>query len=296
MALKPFHMLHFNQLEVDLCPELGGAVAGFRINGFPLLRPWNEEVSVRRMAAYPLVPYSNRIAEGQFSVEGQNYTLAKNFGNHPHSLHGIGWQRQWQLVPVNQSQAKLVLEHQANGDNAASWPFSFRAEQTITLEQSGLTLSMTCQNLSDSVMPVGLGWHPFFPRHQGIELAFKASHVWRNSDRMLPEALVELLPEWDFSTSRAVDYPALDNCFAHWNGAAYVHWPAQGITVEITGSQLLRHLVVMVPPEPADFLAVEPVSHANNAINQPQPEQHGLRFLLPQQSASVEMNLTIRRV
>ncbi|CAH2602163.1 Aldose 1-epimerase [Rhodovastum atsumiense] len=287
------HALARGRMRVELAPRTGGALAAVEYGGIPLLRPWNGEPSVRRMAVYPLLPYSNRIAEGRFRFAGTEHVLRRNFGDHPHPLHGLGWQREWAFVPRGTHAASMTLGHRPDGEAAADWPFAFDAEQTVELTDRTVTLTLAFRNADTRPAPVGLGWHPFFPRHDGAVLRFHADAVWRNDARMLPVERGTVPPAWDFSAGRPVENPGLDNCFAGFTGTATLSWPARRLAVTMTADATLGHLVVMTPPPPADFFAVEPVMNANDAINRPDPAAHGLRVLAPGESLRVRMTLTV---
>ncbi len=74
MKLSSIVTLRSGALQVDLAPSIGGAIAGFRRGGIPLMRETPEEALcgglVRQTGSYPLIPYSNRIAQGRFSFRG----------------------------------------------------------------------------------------------------------------------------------------------------------------------------------------------------------------------------------
>ena len=91
MTSELIHLKH-GELEASLCPSLGGALAGFSCAGTALLRPWNGEATVRKMASYPLVPYSNRIADGRFGYAGRDVALLRKFGHYPYPPPCHGWQ------------------------------------------------------------------------------------------------------------------------------------------------------------------------------------------------------------
>jgi len=71
--------------SLTLAPEIGGSIVGWTIGPNHVLRPPLVDAlvqgSARGMAAYPLVPYSNRIDHGRFSFAGRSYQLARNFGD-----------------------------------------------------------------------------------------------------------------------------------------------------------------------------------------------------------------------
>ncbi len=72
-------------LDLELIPELGGAIGKLTWHGREILRslPDGQNVKVNQGGCFPLVPYSNRIAHGRFHFTGCDYALLRNFGDHP---------------------------------------------------------------------------------------------------------------------------------------------------------------------------------------------------------------------
>lgn len=289
--LHPELTLTCGALSAGVLPSLGGALGYLRLGSFELLRPWDGTDSVRRTACYPLVPYSNRIAHGRFCANGEPQQLRRNFGDHPHPLHGLGWQRAWQVDAHSPHSCQLSLRHQARGADAEDWPWDFVAWQCITLSGDGLRLRLGLTNLSEQSMPVGLGWHPYFERQGELQLGFSAAHVWHAGADGLPVERTALPEPWDFGLPQAIGAVGLDNCFEGWDARASLYWPEAQVGLRMEAGPGLEHLVVFTPPAPADFIAVEPVSHLNNAINFPTPTAHGLVWLAP--GASIERELRL---
>ncbi|MCC6378087.1 MAG: aldose 1-epimerase, partial [Burkholderiales bacterium] len=115
--------------EIELAPQTGGAIAAFTLLGEPILRSTPDDArtanDVRRHACYPLIPYSNRIALARLSWSGRTHDLARNFGDSPHAIHGIGWQRAWSVASRSTDTALLTLDH--DGSDTTAWPWPFRA-------------------------------------------------------------------------------------------------------------------------------------------------------------------------
>ena len=282
-------------LQLGVLPGLGGSLAWLSCQGFDLLRRWDGSDSVRRTASFPLVPYSNRIRQGRFCVQGQAFEVPRNFGDHPHSIHGLGWQRPWQVEHRHAQGCLLTLDHDPQGQGGEDWPFAFHAEQRLKLDEQGLHLHLSVHNRSDRVMPAGLGWHPYFARHQGLYLQCSTRRVWLNDADSLPHECIEVPPSWCFEAPRAVQRPGLDNCFSGWDGRASLYWPQARLGISLLAGPGLEHLVIFTPPEPLDFIAVEPVSHLNNAIDQPRPHDHGLVWLAPGHTLTRELHLHVER-
>jgi len=281
--------LQADDSSLVLAPEIGGAIVGWRLGAVPLMRlPAPDAIiagNVRGLACFPLVPFSNRIANGRFNWEDAPYTLDRNFGDHPHTIHGVGWKRAWEVAEAGASFATLTLRHDASGDQARAWPFAFEAEQRFILAPDALQLALSVRNLHRASAPAGLGLHPHFPRRGSPSLRLSARRVWLNGADSLPSRQVPIPPEWDHSAGRAIGDAALDNCFTGWDGAARIDW-GDGTALRIEADDPFRHVVVYTPPG-RGYFCVEPVTHMTDAINRMDVAGHGLRVLAPGETLQV---------
>jgi aldose 1-epimerase len=287
--------------EVVLAPRIGGAIAGFTWHGQPVLRALDAEAvaagDVRRLACFPLVPYSNRIRDARLRVDGRVYALAHNFGDHPHSIHGIGWQRPWEVAEHGAQDAELVLEHDAADDQARrGWPWPFVALQRFRLEagdgHAELAVDLAVQSRADAPFPVGLGWHPYFPRSGDTRVGFEAASVWLNDATQLPRECCPVPAAWCFDPPKRLDGNVLDQVFNGWTGEASVH--QRGLVVTLHAGTVLDRLVVYAPAG-RDSVAVEPVSHETDAFNRAAAgvAHTGTRMLAPGGTFGCSMRLTV---
>ncbi|WP_378942056.1 aldose 1-epimerase [Mesorhizobium sp. ANAO-SY3R2] len=295
---RPLH-LSCGELELDLAPHIGGSILSFRRAGLDLMRPTPDAALamglVRQTSCYPLVPYSNRIAHGRFAVGGETYQLTLNFGDHPHSIHGNGWQRAWNVRDAGESQAVLELDHRPFGFGPAGWdgwPYSFRATQSFTLSPDMLTVTLAIENTDARPMPAGLGWHPFFPARPGTKLRFGAGGVWINDATSLPVSLEPVPEKWDYSTARPLGEPALDNVFTQWDGNAEISFVEENVGLALSADPLFSHAVVYVPSG-RGFFAFEPVSHMTDAVNRADIPGNGLQVLAPGERLSGTMRISV---
>ena len=280
--------LRHGDLLCDLKPELGGSIAGLWLGTDPVLSsvPGAQMQTVRQSGSYPLVPFSNRIGQAQLQWAGTSHPLVRNFDPEPHAIHGVGWQRPWAVLESSDTFALLALEHKAD----AAWPFDFDCSQAFKLEAGALEMSLSITNQSPVAAPVGLGWHPFFPKRPGTEVQFSATGRWEMGSDKLP--------------THRVDHPGLhqtlesltvDHCFEGWGGVLTL----QDSVMRVRVSSALRHLVVYTNPQ-RDNIAVEPVSHVNNALNLmtqtgARAEDLGVVILQAGQTYSCEMRIEVER-
>lgn len=278
--------LRAGALRIALRPDLGGCIAGLWHHGVPVLRSTEPEglAVVRKAASYPLVPYSNRIAQGRFAWQGRPYQLALNFDDSPHPLHGVGWLSRWKVEarqgPSGPAEVALTLVHRADD----GWPFDFTARQLFQLGPTSLRCELSVTNTDHRAAPVGLGWHPYFPRRTRSRLHVECSGRWELDALKLP---TQLVPQPGVDAD--VAHLAYDHCFEGWSGPARIR--DERFTLTLRSS--LGRLVIYTPAD-ADYFAVEPVSHVTNAINQPAPSALGLVTLQPGQSHQAWMTLEVQ--
>ena len=284
--------------RVVLAPAIGGAIASYEWHDLPVLRSTADsalaEGDVRNFASYPLVPFSNRIADATLHWRGARYSLPRYLAGHPHAIHGNGWQRAWDVIEQGPAHATLELVHDALQARELEWPFPYRARQTFVLTESALALTMSIENTGATAFPFGLGWHPFFPRTRATVLGFTADGIWQTDPLMLPTRLEAVPAAWNFSTPRAVGDTMLDHCFVGWHPPASVRWRDRRLSVAIDAEAACTHLVVYVP-RAGDHLAIEPVTHMTDAFNRADAGERdtGTRVLAPGETFSCTMHLSV---
>jgi aldose 1-epimerase len=257
--------LRAGEASVQLQPAAGGAITRYwqergGVTWEWLRPPPPRHGAFRLAAAFPLVPYSNRIREGRFSFRGRSVVLPLNFPPERHSIHGEGWQAAWRPIAVAATEARLEYDHPAG-----AWPWTYRVTQHVALTAERLVVSLALTNESAEAMPAGLGWHPYFARTPRATVTARVRAMWLTDDEMLPTSL-ETSPAADLARGIAVERVALDNCCVGWSGRARLEWPEAGARLTKTAEPPLHCLVVFTPPR-RPFFCVEPVSHVTDAFN-----------------------------
>ena len=255
--------------QVLLRPQLGGAVERFTWRDIDLLRPAGPDAGVRHMGIFPLLPYANRIGNGQLPGHPP---LAQNLPPEPHSLHGFGWQRPWQIDISSERQARLTLAHVADAD----WPFDCSGTFDVLLAAGGLHLRLGVRHDGPGSMPAGLGFHPFFPTDSATLLDAHWSGMWETGPDHLPRQHIAAVP----AAGMALADWHIDHCFTAWDGVARLHYRTHIVTI----SADCPFLHCFKPADGRPFIALEPVSHMPNA-HQMAPRQlrqlgHGEQFCI----------------
>ncbi|HYF42860.1 MAG TPA: aldose 1-epimerase [Ramlibacter sp.] len=272
--------LSAGQLHLVLTPEVGGSIASFsrkwREAGVPRevhwLRPASAEGLVQRdplaMASFPLLPFCNRIRNGRAEFEGREIQFPPNHPSvdSPHPLHGIGWQKPWQVLSAGRSEAVLGLEVEAS----AAWPWAFSAKQSFLLDDKGLEVTMTLTNEDTAAMPAGIGHHPYFPHEAGTRVRMPSTAMWEGDAEVMPTRLVESDAVRKLRQGVVLAELDLDNNFVGWDHWSRVDWPADGKgparSLLMEAEAPLDYFVVYCP-KGYDHFCAEPVSQCTDWLN-----------------------------
>jgi aldose 1-epimerase len=259
-----------NDMELTLCPALGGALGNWRLRAksgqwIDLLRPMSASAissgRVDQAACFPLSPYSNRVRDGRFAYRGRTIQMPRD-ATSPHAEHGHAWKRPWSIVGKSATGAALRYRHTPD-----EWPFAYEIEQRFALSPGELVVELEARNLGGETMPIGFGIHPYFPRTPRATLRAGVGAMWEVDAEVMPLRLLRPPPPGlDPTAGFAIGDVVLDNCYGGWDGRARIEWPERGLGMEIVASGLLRHLVVYVPVG-EDYFCVEPVSNMTDAFN-----------------------------
>ncbi|MEO5774897.1 MAG: aldose 1-epimerase [Sphingomicrobium sp.] len=260
------------RLVVD--PEIGGGISSFDwVDGrtLPVLHSGSSHgPSPLHMASFPLVPFVNRVRGGGFSFRGKQVRLSPNLTGDISPIHGQGWLAPWTVDSANEREANLTFRHPAG-----EWPWEYESRQRLSLDDRGLSYRLRCGNLSDSPMPCGLGIHPYFPCGPETRLDTRVEYSWTIDEHVLP---VDKVPaEGVLSLSnRLVCGQKLDHGFGGWGGHARISDRSWPFAIEFA-SPTAKFFQLYSPAE-GGFVAAEPVTHANTAMNAPEEQWPELGF------------------
>ncbi len=258
--------IHNEFLELGIEPEIGGAISYFRAGGSDVFRPMNIEhgFAAINSGSFPLIPFSNRILNGEFRFEGKSYSIPANWPEgDENAIHGNGWQNEWLVQLQTKSSCELAFTSKEGW-----WPWSYEARAKFELVDRKLIMSLGVRNTGDETMPVGLGFHPYFVCSEDTRLLFNASKAY------LPfgEAdAVELSSNkghfLDFRTVKSPKQSQLiDHNYDDWDGIAYIKGCNGKHDIEIKADQNMR-CAMMYSPVGEDYFCFEPTTHSAGAFN-----------------------------
>ncbi|WP_028216544.1 aldose epimerase family protein [Paraburkholderia oxyphila] len=277
--LSPHHdrdgivTLRRGSLEAQLHPALGARLGRLRradgphapfdyivpleAHGFDLNR-W------QRAGCFPMLPFTNKFPRNTLAWTDANVCVGEPDG--PAWLHGWGLRSAWSVERVSDHHCTLARAFAAT----RAWPWTWRAHLAVDLDTlDGITLTLVVVNESERPMPLGLGFHPYFPIHGAARATVQATAIWR------PDAASDGLPArhepLDSPIHLDLQRSALPGDTFSWfceTGAgahAVIDYPEAGRRITLTSPQASQ--LVMHFRAGEAYLCLEPCTHLAGTLD-----------------------------
>lgn len=264
--------------QVTLAPARGAIVTSFRIAERELLY----------MDESTLTDASKNVRGGNpvlfptpGKLEGDAWMYAGRQGSM--KQHGFARTLPWAVKETSTDDAASVtLQLISTPETRSQFPWDFDARFTFALRGTQLRITHRVQNTSDTPMPYGVGFHPYFrvTDKSTARIDTRATKAFDNvAKRMVAFTGFDL-------TKPEVDIHLLD----HGSDASALH--ADGSTITVRASHEYTRWVVWTLAG-KEFVCLEPWTCAGNALNT-QGASDGLRVIAPgaAETGWIEMGLT----
>ncbi len=272
-------------MRLELIPNLGGSISALTWREHDILRPTPlDNVEITEVSSFPLVPVVNRIPDGRFTFDGKEVDLDANFMGLPDFIHGFGWRNSWRVDKHSETQVELSYRYAAE-----NWPWEFEARQIFTLTDRALRIELSVENLSESIMPADLGFHPYFPTTPDTRLFANYQGHWENNDKGHALRRVPGSYRQDFTKGAGLSEPVMtDQTHYGWDGKATLREQGRP-DITIRAHENITNLHIFFPPN-GNYAAIEPTLGRGNPFSVLPVEY---KVLEPEEALKVWMEIEV---
>ena len=259
--------------------EVGGGLRSWTRGGEPVLAGYAPGQQCTAGRGQLLMPWPNRVADGQYSFGGKDFQLALTEPALHNASHGLVRWALWTLL--EHEPHRLTVGYRLHPQQG--WAGCLDLEVSYELDATGLTVTPRARNVGAAAAPFGFGAHPYLTAGEDLvdelELRLPASRRLLVDDRLLPTGLEPVAGSpMDFRESRPVGGTVLDTAFTDLAADGDGRWrvvltrPGDGRTVTLWAEAAYRWVQVFSgDPFEAGLrrrsgLAVEPMTCPPNAL------------------------------
>ena len=284
--------------------EVGGGLRSYRVGGLDVLAGYGVDEQATAGRGQLLMPWPNRLRDGRYTFDGEDYQLALSEPARGNASHGLVRWALWSVL--DRSDSSITLGYRLHPQQG----WSGRLDLTVTyaLTDEGLSVATRAENVGRARVPFGCGAHPYVALGDtplsDVVLTVPASElVLVDDERKLPTGTAPVGEQGrDFRSARPLGDTRLDTAFTGLERDQHGRWKVEvgGLaarpSVTVWGDQAFDWVQVFTDKgedEGVDGVrgvAVEPLSCPADAFN----TGDGLVVLEPGQSWSGEWGLAVR--
>lgn len=284
--------------EAQIVPELGANCIAFRAPPLGTSHPLVEvltpvsDASALGPTGYKagnpiLFPFPSRMRDGRFTFEGKTSQFDVDPAN-GHHIHGLVAAQPWKVEIADGSNSGAVLQTSidlgAIEDIRRQYNYACRIVMTFTLHHSMLTIDAEVRNIGTSALPIGLGYHPWFPAafasggtRDEAEVQVPGRRLWQLTDELLPTGQTKLVRgQLDLQSHRALAGNNYDHIFTDlvanvhgesegWSEATLRN-PWAGLEIAVQADANFLQWVLYAPPD-QPIVCLEPYTCTGDAVN-----------------------------
>jgi aldose 1-epimerase len=195
--------------------EVGGGIRSYRRGDRDVLQPYQAESMCDGAHGAPLIPWPNRLADGQYRFEGTDHQVALTEPEKHNAIHGFLLWRPW--TATDREADRITMN--AHLYPLQGYPFQLHIQVSYELGDDGLTVTTTATNTGDHLAPYGAGQHPYLSPGEdvldGCTLRLQAAtRITTDPDRQLPTGTEPVTgTAYDFNQARPIGPLAIDYAF-----------------------------------------------------------------------------------
>ncbi|WP_447947751.1 aldose 1-epimerase family protein [Microbacterium maritypicum] len=165
--------------------QVGASLRSLRIDDVDLVPPYPLELPTPACSGVVLVPWPNRVRDGEWDDDGTARRLAITEPKLNNASHGL---LRFTAYEVSHTESEAVLR--ATVVPQTGYPYLIETTVEYALTPDGIDVSHTLTNRSTTSAPMALGTHPFVTigdvDPHDLVLRIPAETAFDTDDRMLP--------------------------------------------------------------------------------------------------------------
>ena len=223
------------QFEIDhgdhhaVIVEVGGGVRAYDVGGVEVLQPYAVGQMCDGAHGAPLVPWPNRLGDGRYRFDDEDYQVALTEPEKHNAIHGFLRWRAWRCLEHEEDRVVMATTLFP----MPGYPFSLDVRVRYHLDELGLSVTTTATNIGNQPAPYACGQHPYLSPGVGTvddcTLHLRAdTRILTDPARQLPVGREDVGGTvYDFRQGTKLRHLAIDDAFTDLHrdeqGRAWVH-------------------------------------------------------------------------
>lgn len=233
-----------------------------------------------------LFPFANRIKDGKYHFNGNNFQFPVNVKEENNALHGLVFDKTFDLVDtkLEEKSITVVFEYDEKKESPG-FPYTYTVQLIYHFTEDNLDLEMIIKNTDIKVFPFTIGWHPYFLSSN----LSKSSLAFNGDKKMILDKRNITIDSKKVDTSKgiAIKNNQFDDCWSLNSDEIIFTTPEYKLKFNATGNN--NFLQVYTPPK-KNTIAIEQTTGVSDSFN----NKIGLNVLNANNTYQIKWSLNIQ--
>ncbi|WP_051238704.1 aldose 1-epimerase [Gaetbulibacter saemankumensis] len=266
--------------------NMGASLQELILDGHHLIKDLKPLKYSDTYASSILFPFANRIKDGTYKFQDNEFKFNINEEALNNALHGLVYNKTFQLVAQEATETSAMVKLvYLETELSTGFPYKYTIELEYHISNSRLNLKVKVKNKDDKTFPFTLGWHPYFLSDNLFEstVDFEADKTLEFDDRNITIGVKTIENNGAFE----VKDKSLDDCFPLKSDTITFNTPAYSFDLKSSDEE---NFLQMYTPPHANTIAIEPTTGVSDSFN----NGMGLKTLGPNEAYEINWTLELK--
>ncbi|WP_158840621.1 aldose 1-epimerase [Polaribacter sp. L3A8] len=265
--------------------DLGASLQELTLDGQAIIQDLHPLEYDSTYASSILFPFANRIKDGKYSFNNEDFQLETNQKEERNALHGFVYNKTFKLIEqeTTESSANLTLEYIEHA-KTAGFPYTYTIQVTYVFNDNNVSLAIYVKNTDTKTFPFTLGWHPYFISDNLSEssINFDCNQKLIIGDRNITTGVEDVKSKVVLN----IENKQLDDCWVLNTDKVQFNTPKYQLN--FSSSVKDNFLQAYTPPR-LNTIAIEPTTGVSDSFN----NKIGLQTLNPNEEYYIVWKINI---
>lgn len=266
--------------------DSGASLQELTLKGHAIIKDLSPLTYANTYASSILFPFANRIKDGAYTFNDQEFQFEINQKEENNALHGLVYDKTFQIInqEISNNSASILLEYNET-ELSIGFPYTYTIQLKYVFTSNGLSLNVSVKNTDSKAFPFTLGWHPYFLSDNlfNSSLDFKSNKKIVLGERNITTGV----EDFELNDVFHIEDKQLDDCWVLDANEVIFNTPKYQL--QMASSTENNFLQAYTPPK-LNTIAIEPTTGVSDSFN----NHIGLKILDANDTYNINWSLKIK--
>ena len=275
-----------NEVSGKIHLDSGASLQELTLKGHAIIKDLSPLTYANTYASSILFPFANRIKDGAYTFNDQDFQFEINLKEENNALHGLVYNKTFQIInqEISNDSASILLEYNET-ELSIGFPYTYTIQLKYVFTSNDFSLNISVKNTDSKAFPFTLGWHPYFLSDD----LFNSSLDFNSSKKIVlgERNITTHVEDFELNDVLHIEDKQLDDCWILDTNEVIFNTPKYQLRM---ASSIDNNFLQAYTPPKLNTIAIEPTTGVSDSFN----NKIGLEVLNVNDTYTINWSLKIQ--